>query len=125
MSITLLDPKSCWVVCLCADWCGVCRDYHVVFEALAGRHPDLRFAWVDIEDQSDLLGEMDIQTFPTLLVLDHSGVKFQGAVAPHPPTASRLLDSLRMQGSRAIAHDSSTMRLLEVLPALPDLWISS
>lgn len=125
MSITSPDPRSCWVVCLCADWCGVCRDYHQVFEAVAARHPDLRFAWIDIEDQADLVGETDIETFPTLYVLDRSGVRFQGAVMPNPATISRLIDSFCMQGPRASTHDGFSTRLLEFLPTLPESWVGA
>ncbi|MDB5779586.1 MAG: hypothetical protein JWP93_1951, partial [Polaromonas sp.] len=38
-----------WVVCLCADWCGLCRDYAAVFAQMAARYPAFRFAWLDIE----------------------------------------------------------------------------
>jgi thioredoxin 1 len=123
MSITRPDPRSCWVICLCADWCGVCRGYHQIFETAAARRPDLRFAWIDIEEQSDLLGGMDIETFPTLYVLDGSGVRFQGTVMPNLATTSRLIDSFCMQGSRDFAHDGFSTRLLGALPALPESWV--
>jgi thioredoxin 1 len=124
MSITLPCRNSCWVVCLCAAWCGVCRDYYSIFRTVAARHPDLRFAWVDIEDRADLVGDMDIETFPTLLMLDHSGVRFQGAVTPNPATTSRLIGS-SMQGSKVVSHDAFSARLLEALPALPDCWVGA
>ena len=41
------------VVCLCADWCGTCRDYRAPFEALGKELPDAEFLWVDIEDEGD------------------------------------------------------------------------
>jgi thioredoxin 1 len=124
MSITLPRSGSFWVICLCAAWCGVCRDYYLIFKSVAARYPDLRFAWVDIEDRADLVGDMDIETFPTLLLLDDSGVRFQGAVTPNPATTSRLIGS-SMQGSNAVSHDASSARLLEALPALPDCWVGA
>ena len=57
-----------WVVCLCAGWCGVCREYQPLFGALAVQHPGIRFQWVDVEDESDVVGDLDIETFPTLLM---------------------------------------------------------
>ena len=39
--VALPDPacppaaSGWWVVCLCADWCGTCRDYRALFDALA------------------------------------------------------------------------------------------
>jgi hypothetical protein len=39
------------VVCLCAEWCGVCRDYRHSFEqvklAIAADHPQAQFVWLD------------------------------------------------------------------------------
>ena len=68
-----------WVVCLCADWCGLCRDYRAVLEEVAHRFSGNRFVWLDIEDQADWVGDMDIETFPTLLVADTAGVLFFGS----------------------------------------------
>ena len=44
------------VICLCAQWCGTCRDYRVGFDELAATFPDVRFSWLDIEEQADELG---------------------------------------------------------------------
>ncbi len=56
------------VICLCADWCGTCRDYRTMLADEAPRHAGTAFAWVDVEDDDELLGDLDIETFPTLLV---------------------------------------------------------
>lgn len=57
----------------------------------AAERPGLRLRWVDIEDEADLLGEVDIETFPTLLLLDAQGVRFFGPLTPQPETLRRLL----------------------------------
>lgn len=80
------------VVCLCAQWCGVCRDYRDVFAAAAVRHPRLMFRWIDIEDEAELAGDMDVQTFPTLVVADRQGqLVFSGPLPPQPGLLDRLL----------------------------------
>lgn len=89
-------PSAQWlVVCLCADWCGVCRDWRALFDTAAAAHPDLRFAWVDVEDEADALGEVDIETFPTLLVAQDGQPRFYGPVLPSQAQLERLLASLR------------------------------
>ncbi|MFC6280146.1 MULTISPECIES: thioredoxin family protein [Polaromonas] len=120
---TSLQTPTSWVICLCADWCGLCHDYRRVLEAIAVRHPGLRFAWLDIEDQADLVGDLDIETFPTLLVADEEGVHFLGPLTPHAETLSRLLTSLQEPGTQRTRHEPVTHRLLQVLPALPGLWL--
>ncbi len=80
------------VACLCAEWCGSCRDYRATFAALAAQFAgEAEFAWIDIEDESDALGDPDIENFPTLLLVDDAGLRFLGAVTPHAATAERLV----------------------------------
>jgi thioredoxin 1 len=86
-----------WVICLCAGWCGVCRDWQPAFEQQARAHPDVRFAWVDVEDEAEAMGDTDIETFPTLLVARGREVLFLGPVAPAGAQLARLLASLRAQ----------------------------
>jgi len=83
-----------WVACLCADWCGTCRDYRPVFDEVAAQHPGMPFLWLDIEDQAELVGELDVETFPTLLIADGAALRFAGPLLPHAGTLSRLLGSL-------------------------------
>ncbi|MBL0423239.1 thioredoxin family protein [Ramlibacter sp. AW1] len=85
------------VVCLCADWCGTCREWRPALEKLARERPSVRFMWVDIEDQADALGDLDIETFPTLLIAQGATPRFLGPVLPHAAHVERLLD--------ALAHD--------------------
>lgn len=118
------DPDH-WVICLCADWCGLCRDYRGVFAQMAARYPGSRFAWLDIEDQADLVGDIDVETFPTLLIADAQGTRFFGPLTPHAETLSRLLDSLERSSLQASPHLPATQLLLQALQAAPEHWISA
>ncbi len=83
-----------WVICLCAEWCGACREYRPLFQQVARAHPGLHFAWVDIEDHADLADDFDVETFPTLLVVGPAGTHFLGPLLPHAETLARLLTAL-------------------------------
>ena len=79
------------VFCLCAQWCGTCREYQPIFAQLASQWPEVKFVWVDIESHDDLLGDLDIENFPTLLIADAQGrVRFAGTVLPHAETLQRM-----------------------------------
>ncbi len=82
------------VTCLCAQWCGTCRDYAQVFEQCQAALPAHRYRWIDIEDESDLVGNLDIETFPTLLVMHGGQVLFAGPVLPRLNDIQRLLQAL-------------------------------
>lgn len=86
------------VVCLCAAWCRLCDGYgevlHEVVASLAPLHPGVRLRWLDIEDESELLGDVDVETFPTIVLVDAAGtVRFAGPVTPQAETLRRLLQS--------------------------------
>lgn len=84
-----------WVIaCLCAGWCGSCRDYAVNFAAWAERRPEHHFVWIDIEDQADLVGDLDVDNFPTLLMQQGPTVSFFGTMEPDTRQAERLLQAL-------------------------------
>jgi thiol-disulfide isomerase/thioredoxin len=87
-------PAPLRVICLCADWCGVCREWTGIFEELMARHPHVLFDWVDVEDEADAMGDVDIETFPTLLVAQGSRARFFGPVQPSAAQVTRLLESL-------------------------------
>jgi len=83
------------VTCLCAEWCGTCRDYRAVFEAtVAASAAECVPRWVDIEDEADLVGNVDVDNFPTLLIGRGDEVLFFGTVTPQPSTLSRLLQAV-------------------------------
>jgi thioredoxin-like negative regulator of GroEL len=84
-----------WLACLCAAWCRTCTDYMPVLAAVAAEiqvaAPGLRVRWIDIEDEADLVGDCDIETFPTIALVDASAVRFFGPLTPQPETLRRLL----------------------------------
>ena len=80
------------VACLCAEWCGTCRDYAEPFAALA-RRGGTRCVWVDIEDHEEVLDEVDVDNFPTLLIARGDTVLFFGTVTPHARTLERLVEA--------------------------------
>lgn len=53
----------------------------------------MRFIWVDIEDEAELVDPVEVENFPTLLVAAAEGVHFFGTVLPHKDTLVRLLRS--------------------------------
>jgi thioredoxin 1 len=83
-----------WIVaCLCAAWCDVCREFRPAFDALAARHPEHRLVWIDIEDEADIVGDFDVEDFPTLLIQRGDTVVFFGSVLPDAGQAHRLLQA--------------------------------
>lgn len=97
------------VICLCAQWCGTCRDYRPGFESLAAGFDGVEFLWLDIEDEADALGDIDVENFPTLFVRRGDSVLFFGTLLPHLNILRRLIETFveqTPQQSRDYARSS-------------------
>ena len=109
------DSNTWWVACLCAAWCGVCREWLPFFTQQARAHPHMRFAWVDVEDEDEAMGDVDIETFPTLLVARGEQVLFLGPIPPSASQFTRMLATLEAQPRPAPGLPSGANALLERL----------
>lgn len=111
------DGDGDWLVaCLCAEWCGSCREYRATFEQVAHERPEWRFTWVDIEDESDALSvfDFDIESFPTVLIARNGELRFLGALLPHAATLVRTLEAARRAGLRAAASEPDERLVAQV-----------
>ena len=91
---TLSPEPPLLVACLCAQWCRTCDTYRDTLVQVRAALPPgaaARFLWVDIEDESELVGDLDIEDFPTLLLARGDHVLFFGPLLPHAQTLDRLL----------------------------------
>ena len=80
------------VICLCAEWCGTCREYRPVFTEVSKAFPEMSFRWLDIEDEADAVGDLDVENFPTLLIARKHWVLYFGAMLPQPGHLRHLLE---------------------------------
>ncbi len=106
----LAVPGSLLVACLCAEWCGACREYQPKFTELARRFAGHVFVWVDIETYPELLDDHDVEDFPTLLIQSADHTLFYGPMLPHIGHLERLLETLQAQAGSPIATAAPDVR---------------
>lgn len=87
-----MNDETLRVLCLCAGWCGVCRDYRATFDDVgASFGARAAFRWFDIEDDAALLDDVDVENFPTVLIARGPRLLFYGTITPQPATLARLV----------------------------------
>ena len=105
--------KPALVACLCAEWCGVCREYTQTFQDMQARFPQARFLWIDVEDEADLLHPLEVENFPTLLIVVDGQPRFLGPLRPQAETLERLIRA-HLEDAHATPLASPAVRELAV-----------
>lgn len=80
------------VICLCAAWCGTCREFQPAFDALRARFPAARFEWIDVEDEADRVGDLDVDDFPMIVIARAGAPVFVGSMRPSPGVLQRAIE---------------------------------
>lgn len=114
----LADDSSLIVVCFCAAWCDTCGEFRATLERIAATRPDQLFVWLDIEDDSALCGEIDVENFPTLAVYRGGGLLHYGVSLPQEGTVARLVDELAGRTESRLDAPRAVLELPAALHAL-------
>lgn len=108
------SPPRVLVACLCAAWCGVCRDFRGRFEQLQAKFPQATFIWIDVEDQADLLYPLDdVADFPTVLLGLGNEPRFFGPVLPTIESLERLIRAQALETGATTVKAAAVAQLLE------------
>lgn len=83
---------------LCAQWCGVCRQFADGLHSFQADNLHYQITLVDIEEAPEWEERVAVESFPTLFVEGPSGeVLFSGSVEPDFNQLARLLASLQQR----------------------------
>lgn len=66
-----------------APWCGPCRSFAPIYEAVSEQHPDVVFLKVNTEAEPELANHFQVRSIPTLMIFrEQIGVFAQPGMLP-------------------------------------------
>lgn len=113
----LVNKDGLLVACLCASWCKTCTEFRAAFDKLSASDPGAKYVWIDVEDDSALVGDIEIENFPTLAVFRGDKPLFYGVTMPQEGVVARTLASLKREDRDAIEVPEEIAGLPESLGA--------
>ena len=78
-----------------APWCGPCKNFGPVFEAISDKYPDIVFAKVNTEEQQELGGTFQIRSIPTLMIFRDQIIIFSQPGALPGPALEEIIGKAR------------------------------
>ena len=78
-----------------ASWCGPCKQFAPVFEAMSESHPDAVFAKVNTEEERELSGHFQIRSIPTLMIFREQIIVFAQPGALPPAALEDVLEKVK------------------------------
>jgi thioredoxin 1 len=85
--------KEWTVFVLCAEWCGVCRALQPACQSFVQSNPEVGLYWIDIEDEADRLGSLEVETFPTIAIARGADPVFFGPMKPDMRQIESLMNA--------------------------------
>jgi len=93
------------VVDFWAPWCGPCKGFAPVFEALSEKHPDVVFAKVNTDQEQELAGHFAIRSIPTIMVFREKVVLFSQAGALPGEGLQSILEQAKALDMKQVHED--------------------
>ena len=99
------------VAVYCAAWCDTCTEFRMAVERIAATRPEMLFLWLDIEDDVELCGELDVENFPTLAIYRGDALLHYGVSLPQEGTVARLVDEVAARGEPTTSAPEPVLEL--------------
>jgi thioredoxin reductase (NADPH) len=99
------------VVCFCAAWCDTCDGVRAALERMAARDTANSYIWLDIEDDAALMGDIEVENFPTFAIYSEGRPLFFGVSPPQEGVIVRTLAAFASGDARTIEVPEAVLRL--------------
>jgi len=71
-----IEKNDIVIVDFWAEWCGPCKSFSPIYDAVSEKHEGIVFGKIDTEAEQELAGHFQIRSIPTLMIFREQVVLF-------------------------------------------------
>lgn len=93
-----------------AAWCAPCRSFAPVFEGASDRYPEITFAKVDTEAESEIAAAAGITAIPTLMAFKDGVLVFRESGALPAASFEELIQAVQNLESATLKGENNSQK---------------
>ena len=78
-----------------AEWCGPCKMFAPIFESASSRYPEITFAKIDTDAETEIAAAASISAIPTLMAFKDGILVFREAGALPSSSFEELIQTIK------------------------------
>ena len=72
----VIEKNQLVIIDFWAVWCGPCKRFAPIFDAVAAKHSDVKFIKINTDEQPELAASFEVRSIPTLAVVKEQQIIF-------------------------------------------------
>ncbi|MBO9667681.1 MAG: thioredoxin [Bdellovibrio sp.] len=72
----IVEQNQIVIVDFWAVWCGPCKRFAPIYDAVAAKHPDIKFIKINTDEQPEIAASFEVKSIPTLAVIKEQAIIF-------------------------------------------------
>jgi thioredoxin 1 len=72
----VVEENQIVIVDFWAVWCGPCKRFAPIFDAVAAKHPGVKFIKINTDEEPEIAASFEVRSIPTLAVIKEQSIIF-------------------------------------------------
>src|SRR5262249_37950365 len=99
-----------------APWCGPCRSFGPVFDAVSGKHSDIVFGKINADEQQEVAGAFNVRSIPYIMLMREKVIVFAQAGALPAEGLESIIEQVRALDMEAVHKEIAEQQAQQAEP---------